>query len=353
MNRPVEDRLRAFASRLLERSGAEVDWPAGAEGLALLPGKVAQALHCLEILPLAGDSQSPLPINLTSDFLDRVEPLVSAEPAVADRRIVEAYLKRADMTALVARTFTWLNARVRVLGAEPTRAEYHTWYFLATLDSADRWQQVMHISVNAATCAQVQLPDVLTAADLPDEPAGAPESLDTEHADGEIARGDGSVTQLAAVRAVLARVERDSRAFVERLEGRLQRDRKRLQEYYRALLWGEKRRLKKPRTAPEPGQQEAKAKAVELELRRKLAELDERYACRVDLLPLALVRTECPVLAVNCHVLRRTAARKIVIFWNPLSRELEPLACSRCGASTCSLAFSDDKVAALCASCHR
>ncbi|MCL4699804.1 MAG: dihydroxy-acid dehydratase, partial [Burkholderiaceae bacterium] len=60
---------------------------------------------------------------------------------------------------------------------------------------------------------------------------------------------------------------------------------------YRALLWGEKRRPKKPRTALEPGQQEAKAKAVELELRRKLAELDERYACRVDLLPLALVRT--------------------------------------------------------------
>jgi hypothetical protein len=103
MNRPVEDRLRAFTSRLLQRRGAEVDWPAGGEGLALLPTEVAQTLRCLEVLPLAPDGESPLPINLTSDFLDRVEPLVGAEPAVARRRIAEAYLKRADMTEPVAR----------------------------------------------------------------------------------------------------------------------------------------------------------------------------------------------------------------------------------------------------------
>lgn len=32
----------------------------------------------------------------------------------------------------------WANARVRVQAAESTRTEYHTWYFLATLDSAGR-----------------------------------------------------------------------------------------------------------------------------------------------------------------------------------------------------------------------
>jgi hypothetical protein len=90
-----------------------------------------------------------------------------------------------------------------------------------------------------------------------------------------------------------------------------------------------------------------------LELRRKLAELDERYACRVDLTLLALVRTDCPALAVYCHVLRRSTPRIISIFWNPLSKELEPLCCSRCGVSTFSVAFSDDQVVALCAACQR
>jgi len=102
-----------------------VDWPAGArEGLALLPSNVAETLHCLEVLPLATDSGSPLPISLSSDFLDRVEPLVGAEAHVVSSRIPEAYLKRADMAEPVARAFTWLNARVRVTATEPPRVEY-------------------------------------------------------------------------------------------------------------------------------------------------------------------------------------------------------------------------------------
>ncbi len=354
MSRPVEDRLRAFTSRLLQRRGAEVDWPAGAEGLALLPTEVAQAMRCLEILPLAADGESPLPINLTSDFLDRVEPLVWAEPAVVRLRVAEAYLKRADMAEPVARAFIWLNARVRVQAAEPTRTEYHTWYFLATLDSSDRWQQIVRVSVNASTGGQVQLPDMIETGDaLAESGAPPPESAEGEPADGEIRRGDYPSTQLAAVRAALGRLHLDSRAFVERLEGRLGRDRKRLQDYYRALLRGDGKRSKRQLGEQDPAQREAKVKAVQLELRRKLAELDERYACRVELTPLALVRTDCPALAVRCQVLRRTASRSMTIFWNPLSKELEPLCCSRCGISTYSLAFSDDKVAALCASCHR
>ncbi len=343
MSGPVQDRLREFTSRLLQRHGAEVDWPAGAEeGLALLPREVAETLHCLEILPLAAGSGGPLPINLSSDFLDRIDPLVRAEPQVVSLQIPTAYLKRSDMAEPVARAFTWLNARVRVQTSEPTRTEYHTWYFLATLDSADRWQQVVRVSVNASSGAQASFPDLLdanTALAEPVEPADLP--------------ADYPSTELAAVRAALARIRSESHAFVERLEGRLGRDRKRLQSYYSALLRGDGRRSARRGAEEDAARKEAKVKAVRLELHRKLVELDERYACRVDLAPLAMVRLDCPVLAVQCHVLRRSAARMKTIYWNPLSRELEPLRCSHCGLSTFSVAFSDDKVAALCGSCCR
>lgn len=349
MSRLVEDRFREFASRLLQRRGAEVDWPSGTEGLAMLPTEIAQTLHCLEILPLATDGESPLPINLTSDFLDRVEPLVVAEPLTVRLRVTEAYLKRSDMTEPVARAFSWLNARVRVHSAEPTRTEYHTWYFLATLDSADRWQQVLRVSLNAATGAQAQLPDMVETGD---SLAAANDSF-SESAEVEPERDEYPSTQLPAVRAALRTLHLESRAFLERLEGRLGRDRKRLQEYYRALLWGDRKRGKKQHGEQDPAQREAKLKAVQLELHRKLAELDERYACNVELTPLALVRTDCPALAIRCHVQRRAATRWITIYWNPLSKELEPLCCSRCGVSTFGLALSDDKVAAFCAACHK
>ena len=72
----------------------------------------------------------------------------------------------------------------------------------------------------------------------------------------------------------------------------LERDRQRLREYYRALL--REAEKKKPRggAQPDPEKIEAAKRAVELELRRKLAELDERYAIEATLRPLVLIRTE-------------------------------------------------------------
>ncbi len=339
MSAPLDERLREFASRLLLRHGAEVDWPAGAkEGLALLPRDVAETLNCLEILPLASESGSPLPINLSSDFLDRIDPLIEAGPRTASLRIPAAYLKRSDMAEPVARAFTWLNARVRVKDAKPTRTEYHTWYFLVTLDSADRWQQVMRVSVNASSGAQVSFPDIL--------------DVNTTLAEPSMLPGHYPSTQLAAARAVLDHVQIESRAFLERLEGRLERDRRRLQDYYTALLLGDGKRSTRRGPEEDPARQEAKVKAVQLELRRKLAELEERYACRIDLTPLALLRIDCPALAVQCHVLRRSAAKICNIYWNAFNKDLEPLCCSRCGTSTFSVAFSDEQVATLCASCR-
>ena len=335
----IADRLTEFASRLLERRGAVVDWETQAkQGLALLPPEVAKTLGCLEILPLAAEGEGPLPLNLTSDFLERVEPLVLAEPQVVCLRVPEAYLKRSDMSEPVARAFTWLNARVRVQATEPTRTEYHTWYFLATLDSADRWQQVVHVTVNASTGAEVPLPDLTDAGAAPVERSDLP--------------AEYPCTQLPAARSVLRRLDVQSRPFVERLEGRLGRDRRRLQDYYRALLRDDRRRAARRVAEEDSARKAAKAKAVELELRRKLAELDERYACRLELTPLALVRMDCPALTVRCHVLRRSIGGMIPVFWNALTKELEPLSCSHCGVSTFTIGFSDDRLTTCCTACH-
>jgi hypothetical protein len=315
-----------------------VDWPAETgEGLALLPTSVAQSLRCMEILPLSSDGGGVLPVNLASDFIERVEPLVAAEPAVARLSIAAAYLKQSDMSEPVARAFTWLNARVRIQETQPSRVEYHTWYFLGTLDSADRWQQIVSVTINASSGAQVVMSD--------------PFENGLQQTDADSQPGSPPRTLLAASRAALARVERDSREFLERLEGRRARDRKRLQDYYRALLRDGNKRPGRHGTEPDDTEREAKAKAVQLELRRKLYEMDERYACKVRLTALALVRLDCPVLAVKCQVLRRAASRVHTLFWNAVRKELEPMCCQQCGGSTFAVAFSDEQVVPLCPAC--
>ena len=343
MSDEVTARLKDFTRRLLERRGAIVDWPEDRdEGLAVLPPELAASLGCLEVLPLTREDSSPLPLGLSGDFLERVEPLVAAEPAQARFTVQSAYLKQSDLAALVDRVFGWPNARVRVQQTIPARVEYHTWHFHARLDSADRWEELIRVTVNAQSGAEVELGDVLHREQW--------QGVAAQHSPAE---GPPPATLRQAARLALPHVQRRSQAFVSRLQARLERDRRRLNDYYHALLREDRRRAaRRQQQQPDPEKEKAKTQAVQLELMRKLAELDERYAFRLDLLPVAVVRLECPALIVQCHVQRKAAARVHSLFWNALTKALEPMACSRCGASTFAVCFSDETVDPLCPACH-
>jgi hypothetical protein len=102
--------------------------------------------------------------------------------------------------------------------------------------------------------------------------------------------------------------------FVRRIEQRLERDRKRLQDYYRALSReadGSKRRTP---VTPSPDDIAAKKRAVDLELRRKLAELNENYAMRAVLRPVVLARFRLPVFLVPIVIQRKQATRDYQLY---------------------------------------
>ena len=71
---------------------------------------------------------------------------------------------------------------------------------------------------------------------------------------------------------------------------------------------------------------------MNLELRRKLAELDQRYAMESVVRPVVLIRTEVAVIAADLSVFRKQAQRWHTIYWNPLLKQFDPIRCGRCGA---------------------
>ncbi|MBU2573593.1 MAG: hypothetical protein KKH28_05905 [Elusimicrobia bacterium] len=347
MSRNIQPRLREFAKTVLERRGALVDWPETApEGLAILPPGAAAALGGGETLRLSYQpGENCLAVNLAAEFPERLRPLLAAEPGTGLFHIPELYLKKAAMEEPVARAFTWQNARVKVTGSEPDRIEYHTWHFQAALDSYERWEELFSITVNAASGAEVILPATLGPEVMSlCGPPGPPRP----RGNGDEDPGTDATFQYAARRLMINAEERAA-PFISRLEAGLQRDRKRIRAYYHALL----RDAKTPREredSPLRGQED-KRRAVELELRRKTAELDERYAVKAVITPHLLVRLDMPVLAVKCEVFRRQAGRVHIIYWNPLTKALEPLRCSGCGEGIFSVYFSENDVRPLCAAC--
>ncbi len=337
MSGGVQDRLRRFATALLERRGALVDWPAGAEqGMVVLPDQIARDLGVREELALHDTVRDGgFTVSLASEFLDQVAPLVAAEPLAARLDAPPLYLKSGDLGQAVERQYQWINAKVTVRGATPEAVEYQAWTFQAALRSEDLWESLLTVHINGRSGAEVEMPDPLGLHDL-------------------AAGGEGDPIQPAlyrqAVCGAVRRLESLAAPFVARMESRLERDRARLREYYGALL-EEQNHSGHSRKEISPEEREARRRAVELELRRKLAELNERYEINARLSPVALVRTRMTALAVDCVVLRRKARAVRRIYWNPLIKQFEPLRCHCCDAAIYAIGFSDDKVEPTCAAC--
>jgi hypothetical protein len=306
----------------------------------VVPSEVATAAHLPgeEFSLSTAAAPGTLQVGLAGEFLDQAARVLDvAVPRNGSFCIPERYLTSRDLTDKIARTFAWNNARAKYDTAEPALVEYHLWTLLGSLRSEDVWEAIFQVAVNAESQAAVDLPNLFLEPDLlGEEPANAPEDPTT------------FATAIAEGKRWLINA---SAEFVRRIEQRLERDRKRLQDYYRALAReadGSKRRAA---TVPSPEEIAAKKRAVELELRRKLAELNENYALRAELRPVALARVRVPALVVPMVIQRKQAVRDYCLYWNSLLKRLEPLSCSRCRRATFSATATNETVDLLCAAC--
>ena len=336
----LESRLRQFACSLLQRRGALIEWPAAADqGLVILPSALAAALGRnesaeLTTRPPSAETPDAVSISLASDFLDKADGWLLGEPRVALVRLDEGYLKKSGVEEMVARQFQWANARVRVLDASHGRCDYHQWYFHAQLTSEERWEDILVVTLNARTGATATIGDVLSSSKW--HPSG-----------GDVSFSPDSLHH--ATRRAAAAAQPRAAGFITRLEQRLDRDRKRVEQYYHALL----RQAKTHRhpVAEEDAKQEDRRRAVQLEMKRKLLELEDRYAILASITPVALLIADLPAMMVRCEVTRKRATATHQLYWNAVAKSLEPMVCSRCGCDCITVYFTDDTVAPLCATC--
>jgi hypothetical protein len=368
----VTQELLGFTARLFEQVGGELDWHADeARGEAMVPAELAQLLGLPEIFTVAAPPQAAdCSLSLASDHLDQMGRLLAAAvPRWAEVRVGELYLKGGDLQTAVDHCYTWHNARVRVQQRRPTVGEYHTWWFLASLRADDVWEDRLGLTLNAQSGAELDLldPAALVAARLArDVNQPAPESsqpadanpwadpLPDSHAnDGPPIEPDHERTWELAVEIAQRRALQMAATFLERTASRHSRDKQRLRDYYQALRRQSQTVSKRTRHVPSEEEQQARQRAVGLELQRKLGELAERYTLEARLRPLCWVPICLPVLAIELHVQRKQAARQHTIFWNPLTKAFEPMLCTRCHTSTMSVFFTNEQVDVHCVACGR
>lgn len=337
----LDRELREFTLELFDHSGGVVEWPESqTAGSVVVPPDVAQAAHLPGEEFALGPTAAPgsLQVGLAGEFLDTAARILDvAVPRDGYFCIPERYLTSRDLTEKIVRTFAWQNARARYSTAEPALVEYHLWTLVGSLRSEDVWEALFQVAINAESQAVVELPDVFRELDL--------------HGGEGVRAWEEPTTYATALAEGKRRLQTASAEFVHRLEQRLERDRKRLQDYYRALVReadGPKRRTA---AAPSADEVAAKKRAVELELRRKLAELTDRYALRAELRPLTVARVRLPALVVLTAIQRKQSLRDYRLYWNSLTKKLEPLSCSRCRRATYAATFTNETADLLCQTC--
>ncbi len=337
----LDRELQAFAVELFERSGGAADWPVPeAPGEVVVPPELAAAagLPGEEFRLSTAPESGALHVSLAGDFLDvAARTLDVAVPRCGSFCIAERYLTTRELSDKIAHTFTWQNARGICGPAEPTSAAYHWWTLHGSLQSEDVWESLFQFAINAQSKAPLDLPDAFQEPDLRGCEPGEK-------------RGESS-TYAAAIAEGKRRMKAASAEFIHRLDQRLERDRKRVRDYYRALAReadGSKRRAAAPPSSDEIA---AKKRAVDLELRRKLVELNEHYALCAVLRPVVVATVRLPALVVPVLIQRRRASCKYHLYWNSLLKNFEPLACTRCHRATFSATFTNETVELQCDSC--
>ncbi|NLX54851.1 MAG: hypothetical protein GXY58_07045 [Planctomycetaceae bacterium] len=337
----VASQLRDFTQRLIEQTGGIIDWPADQpRGTALVPEDIASSLGQRgESFPVAlSGLDAGLSVDLGGEFLDAAaRTLATFVPAHGVFALPSLPVKKSSFQSVVDQAFGWQNARCSVLQGVVTPIVYHTWWFHVTLRSEDIWETLAEVTVNCDGRTCCSLDGLLDAMDL--QPVSG------------VARAPDTTLEIAAShvqqRALLA-----ARPFLNRMEQRLERDRQRLRQYYRALSREAAAPNRRVKTAPCPEQLAARQRAVTLELQRKLAELEERYAFDGVVRPAALAEFRVPGLAIDVRIQRKAATRTFRLFWNGIQKRLEPLRCSRCGQGAYNLWFTNDEVEPICIPCH-
>jgi len=164
-------------------------------------------------------------------------------------------------------------------------------------------------------------------------------------------------TGLSAATLIL---KQEFEPFIKSLERRLNRDIKRVFEYYEILkIETQKTFEKKERGSSEEQNGEGKKilagklDAIEGEKRNKIQDLVSKYALNVRIEPVSIIEIETESLVFWVEIKRRLSSRAFPLAYNPLLKKVDSLPCENCFYPRGAYYICDEKLHILCAACFR
>ena len=335
-----------LCARFLEAEGAVVERvAAGVE--AVVPPDLGRALglrdEFVRLTEGSAEDRDAVPVGYGSALLERVLGLATDGVAVAWADAVGSAANQA-VGALALERFDFLNASV-VAGAE-TASEGNdwAWWFRYAIEADERAEGMLVVGISAGGAPLRGIADALAD---PHRLRGSQAPRDTAEAIREVER-----LQAVARAEALARLTDPVTAFVRGVSRRHARDRRRIETYYRDLIAEMRRDLERRLLSTEGiERREAKIAATARDRVTKLVDLEEKYAVRVTLSPVAVLGLKVGRRTCTLTVRRRSQQFQFPVQYDGLVQDFDPVRCACCGASTHAIGFCDAKLHVLCRSC--
>jgi hypothetical protein len=333
-------------AEILELSGAAVE-KNGVYLEAIVPEDVAKTLHVREMAKLyftpdQAQADGEL-VTFQSDFVDRLFVLMQSAGNYANLTLKDLYLKQSAKSAAEQR-FVAINGLGRSLDAIERHLSYAQFNFKYAAVSDEKKDGLVSVTINEHTLAEVsQMVSQLAWA----ESAEAPHYV-------ELPRQPFHAIYAAACRSAESIMRWELSEFHKSLNRRLQRDINRLAEYYGNLTTEIRHKIARRGLEGKAREdEESRIRATELELERKIADQREKYAMKISVEPVNLMRLFMPAMVVNFEVRFRKAARELQLVWNPLTKDFEAVPCQGCMAGLYHFHICEDKLHVLCTDCFK
>jgi hypothetical protein len=218
------------------------------------------------------------------------------------------------------------NAVYRVLGVTPAWTRYLVMLFRLTAFSDEKREGLIKLGFNLANGSTIDafVDDLVSAAiemtgtaGTPPPPAGLP--LRWTHAQ----------LKSRVARALPERIGAHLAPFLKGMQRRLERDLARVYDYFDGLRAESLRRLHKQLASAETerARERLRLEAIAREYEAKVADLQQKYALRVDARWGQTLEIVMPVERVELLIRRRKGERKLMLDWNPLARRLDVPPC--------------------------
>ena len=335
--------LSDFTTHLLTESGGVVE-PSG-DGLeVLLPAEVAGMLAIPEHanLSFSGDSREGISVSYDSEILKKMAGLIGDRGRFATVGLVPSSVRIDKLEERLVEKVVFHNAVFHVERKEEKPISYLLGYYKYSALSDDRQEGILSCLIN-----ELNLSVQKTAIETPE--------IIARHAQeptGEAERESDERVLKAFWQAQIEIVKEALRDFLTSVERRMNRDIRRVHDYYQTLIHEHRQLLEKKLPTPEEREKTvSKIEAVERELKGKTQDLIGKFSIDVLLEPVSFIRIETlsPIFWVS--VKRRKEARPFPLTYNPILKCLDPLPCEACFYPRKGHYVCDDRLHILCRQC--